>query len=64
MCSFSSHYVCPRANLRSHIVTSICTHTNAMVVIDVLVVVYDKTWEIQVMLFLHGQLVQDIRPQC
>ena len=43
-------------------VTSMCT--NITVVIDVLVVVYNKTWENRVMLSLHGQLVLDIRPRC
>ena len=35
-------------------VTSSCTYTNVRVVIDVLVVVYNKTWENRVMLSLHG----------
>ena len=45
----------------SHFVTSMSTHTNVMVVIDVLVVVYDKVGE-SGFLSLHGQLVLDIRP--
>ena len=45
-------------------VTFTCTYTNVTVVIDVLVVVYNKTWENRVMLSLHGQLVVDIRPRC
>ena len=45
-------------------VTSTCTYTNISVVIDVLGVVYNKTWENRVMLSLHGQLVLDIRPRC
>ena len=45
-------------------VTSTCTYTNVTVVIDVLVVAYNKTWENRVMLSFHGQLVLDIRPQC
>ena len=48
----------------SHIVTSTRTYTSVTVVIDVLVVVYDKTWENRVMLSLHGQLVLDIWPRC
>ena len=42
-------------------VTSTCTYTNVTVVIDVLVVVYNKTW---VMLSFHGQLMLDILPRC
>ena len=45
-------------------VTSECTYTNVMVVIDVLVVVYNKTRENRVILSLHGQLVLDIQPRC
>ena len=45
-------------------VTSMCTYTNVTVVIDVLVVIYNKTWENRVMLSLHGQLVLDIWPGC
>ena len=45
-------------------VTSTCTYTNVTVVIDVLVVVYNKKWENRVMLSLHGQLVLDIWPRC
>ena len=45
-------------------VTLTCTNANETVVIDVLVVVYNKTWENRVMLSLHGQLVLDIRPRC
>ena len=44
-------------------VTSMCTYTNVTVVIDILVIVYNKTWENQVMPSLHGQLVLDIRPR-
>ena len=39
-------------------------HQRNSVVINVLVVVYNKTWENRVMLFLHGQLVLDIWPRC
>ena len=45
-------------------VTLTCTNANETVAIDVLVVVYNKTWENRVMLTLHGQLVLDIRPRC
>ena len=45
-------------------VTPKCTYTNVTVVIDILVVVYNKMWENRVMLSLHGQLVLDIRPRC
>ena len=45
-------------------VTLTCTNANETVAIDVLVVVYNKTWENRVMLSLHGQLVLDIRPRC
>ena len=45
-------------------VTLTCTNANETVAIDVLVVVYNKTWENRVMLSLHGQLVLDIRPGC
>ena len=45
-------------------VTLTCTNGNETVAIDVLVVVYNKTWENRVMLSLHGQLVLDIRPRC
>ena len=45
-------------------VTSTRTYTNVVVVIDVLVVVYNKTWENRVMLSLHGQLVLDINQGC
>ena len=31
-----------------------------MIVIDVLVVAYDKKWKNQVILYLHGQVVLDI----
>ena len=44
-------------------VTLTCTTANGTVAIDVLVVVYNKTWENRVMLTLHGQLVLDIRPR-
>ena len=37
-----------------------CVYYTDMV-IDVLVVIYDKTWENQVKLFLHGQPTLDIR---
>ena len=40
-------------------VTLTCTNANETVAIDVLVVVYNKTWENRVMLTLHGQLVLD-----
>ena len=43
-------------------VTLTCMNANETVAIDVLVVVYNKTWENRVMLSLHGQLVLDIRP--
>ena len=43
-------------------VTSTCKYINVTVVVDVLVVVYNKTWENRIMLSLHGQLVLDIRP--
>ena len=45
-------------------VTSTFMYTNVTVVIDVLVIVYNRTWENRVMLSLHGQLVLDIRPRC
>ena len=45
-------------------VTLTCTNANETVAIDVLVVVYNKTWENRVMLSLHGQLMLDIRPRC
>ena len=45
-------------------VTSSCTYTNVTVVVNVLVVVYNKTWENRVMLSLYGQLVLDIWPRC
>ena len=45
-------------------VTLTCMDANETVAIDVLVVVYNKTWENRVMLTLHGQLVLDIRPRC
>ena len=45
-------------------VTLTCMNANETVAIDVLVVVYNKTWENRVMLSLHGQLVLDIRPRC
>ena len=45
-------------------VTLTCTNANETVAIDILVVVYNKTWENRVMLTLHGQLVLDIRPRC
>ena len=45
-------------------VTLTCTNANETVAIDVLMVVYNKTWENRVMLSLHGQLVLDIRPRC
>ena len=41
-----------------------CTYTNVTVVIDVLVVVYNKTWENRGYVSLHGQLVLDIWPRC
>ena len=44
--------------------TLTCTNANETVAIDVLVVVYNKTWENRVMLSLHGQLVLDIRSRC
>ena len=56
MCSFSS--------LHQFTVTSSYTYTNITVVIDVLVVVYNKMWENRAMLSLHGQLVLDIWPRC
>ena len=55
----------PRAmSAHQFTVTSTCMYTNVTVVIDVLVVVYNKAWENRVMLSLHGQLVLDIRPRC
>ena len=45
-------------------VTSMWLYTNVTVVINVLVVVYNKTLENWVMLSFHGQLVLDIRPRC
>ena len=53
---------CGRTNVIT--VTLTCTNANETVAIDVLVVVYNKTWENRVMLSLHGQLVLDIRPRC
>ena len=44
-------------------VASACTYTN-VTCNDVLLVVYNQTWENHVMLTLHGQLVLDIRPRC
>ena len=45
-------------------VISTCMYTNVTVVIDVLVFVYNTTWENRVMLSLHGHLVLDILPRC
>ena len=61
MSSFSPRY---NHYLRSRIVTYLCTHAKVEIVIDVLVVVYDKTWENWVMLSLHGQLALDIWTRC
>ena len=54
--------LCRGTNLR--LLPRARTPTYVTVVIDVLVVVYNKTWENRVVLSLHGQLVLDIRPRC
>ena len=63
MCSFSPR--CVRVPIyNSRIVTFTCMHANVTVVIDVLMVVYDQTWENWDMVSLHDQLALDIRPRC
>ena len=56
----------PRTNLLVHCYFHVHarTYTNVTVVIDVLAVVYNRTWENRVMLSLHGQLVLDTQPRC
>ena len=64
MFSFSPRYVQYQFTVHT-LLLPMCTHTNVPVVNGrFIVVVYDKTWENQVMLSLHGQLALDIRPQC
>ena len=47
-----------------HCYLNIHIHQLTIIVIDVLVVVYDKMWENRVMLSLHGQVSLDILPRC
>ena len=58
--------LCLRANLDSCIATSTCTHANVTVVINVLAsgCLLNKVRKNQIRLFLHDQLVLDIRPRC
>ena len=55
---------CHAMSAHQFMVSSTCTYANVTVVIDVLVIVCNRTWENRVMLSLHGQLVLDIRPRC
>ena len=63
-CTFFFISLYPSTNLCSRIITATCTHTKVMVVINVLEVIYNKTWENWVTLSLPGQPALDIWPRC